>query len=124
MSNSMRFVTLLILLFSTFTVYGQEKSYQYQLDGTYPATLPGLSTPQNIRFTVMWNEKKQTIDGVYADNFFTARSPVNGAVGTQGRVFNIRLPRMINNVSNLSLTARDNSVMVFYDLFADRQANA
>jgi hypothetical protein len=113
MSISVRILTLLIVLLSTCLSYAQEKSYQYQLDGTYPATLPGLSTPRNIRFTIMWNEKKQTIDGVYGDNFFTARSPVNGAVGTQGRVFNIKLPRMIQNVSNLSLSASENAVMVF-----------
>ncbi|MBA2403423.1 MAG: hypothetical protein H0V66_01520 [Bdellovibrionales bacterium] len=113
MSISIRFLTLLILLFGSFLSYGQEKSYQYQLDGTYPATLPGFTTPRNIRFTITWNEKQQSIDGLYTDDFFTLRSPVNGTVGSQGRVFNIKLPRITQNVSNLSLISSADSVMVY-----------
>lgn len=113
MSISIRFLTLLLLSFGPFLSYAQVKSYQYQLDGTYPATLPGFSSPRNIRFTLAWNEKKQTIDGSYSDDFFTSPSPVNGTVGLQGRVFNIKLPRIIQNVSNLSIIAKDNTVMIY-----------
>ena len=113
MSVSIRFLTLLILLFLGQLSYGQEKSYQYQLDGSYPATLPGLSSPQTVRFSIIWNEKNQLVDGLYSDNFFTAKSRVTGTVGSQGRVFKVQLPRIIQNVSNLSLTSNANFVMIF-----------
>ena len=60
MSISIRLMTLVILLCSSLEALAQEKSYQYQLDGTYPANLPGLSSAQNIRFTINWNEKKMS----------------------------------------------------------------
>lgn len=113
MSISIRFLTLLILLLSSALTYGQVKSYQYQLDGSYPATLPGLSGTRTIRFAIAWNEKNQAIDGVYGDNFFTSGSPVTGTSGQLGRVFNIKLPRVLQNVNNLSLTSNDGTVMVY-----------
>ena len=113
MSISIRLMTLLILLFSSLEALAQEKSYQYQLDGTYPANLPGLSSAQSIRFTLNWNEKKNLIEGVYKDNFFTSKSPVSGTSGVQGRVFSLKLPRIMQNVSQISLTANAGSVMVF-----------
>ena len=113
MSISIRLMTLLILLFVSLKTLAQEKSYQYQLDGTYPANLPGLSSAQSIRFTINWNEKKNVIEGVYKDNFFTSKSPVSGTSGVQGRVFSIKLPRIMQNISQISLTANAGSVMVF-----------
>lgn len=113
MSISIRFLTLMIVFLIACVAHAQEKSYQYQLDGTYPAKLPGLSETRNIHFSMAWNEKNQQIDGVYVDDFFTSRSPVSGTSGMQGRVFNIQLPRIIQNVSNLSLTSNASTVMVF-----------
>jgi hypothetical protein len=113
MSISIRIVALLTLLLASFMSYAQDKSYQYQMDGVYPANLPGLSAPQRIKFTLQWNEKDQFINGVYSDSFFTSSSPVSGTTGVLGRVFSIRLPRILQNVSQLSLTSANGTVMVF-----------
>ena len=90
--------------------YGQEKKYQYQLAGTYPANLSGLMQPQNIRFTLMWNEKDLIINGFYKDSFFTKKSPVTGQIGIEGRVFNIKLPRVIQGITDLMLTENSGNV--------------
>ena len=110
MSISIRLLTLTILFFGSLRSYGQEKKYQYQLAGTYPANLPGLMQPQNIRFTLMWNEKDLIINGFYKDSFFTKKSPVTGSIGIEGRVFKIKLPRVIQGITDLMLTENSGNV--------------
>ena len=105
MSISIRFLTLLIMLLVSQLAFSQSKSYQYQLDGTYSANLPGLTSPQAIRFTLLWNERNGSIEGAYGDTFFTSNSPVTGTAGNTGRVFNIQLPRRIQNVSNIAISS-------------------
>ena len=110
MSISMRLLTLTILFFGSLQGYGQEKKYQYQLDGTYPANLPELMGLQNVRFTLMWNEKDQIINGFYKDSFFTKKSPFTGSIGIEGRVFKIKLPRVIQGITDLMLTENSGNV--------------
>jgi hypothetical protein len=110
MSISIRLLTLTIILFSTLSTYSQDKTYQYQLEGTYPASLTGLKGPQNIRFTLMWNEKDLIINGIYKDSFFTKRSPVTGSIGIEGRVFKIKLPRVIQGITDLMLNENTGNV--------------
>jgi hypothetical protein len=110
MSISIRLLTLTILFFGSLRSYGQEKNYQYQLVGTYPASLTGLMGPQSVRFTLMWNEKGQIINGIYKDSFFTKRSPVTGSIGIEGRVFKIKLPRVIQGITDLMLNENTGNV--------------
>lgn len=105
MSIFIRFLSLLILFLVSLSIHAQEITYQYQLDGVYPATFPGNFSGQNIRFTILWNEKNNSIQGLYGDTFFSSNSPVTGTVGTGGRVFNVRLPRIMQGVSNISVTS-------------------
>ena len=104
MSISIRLLTLMILLLFSFILQAQTPNYQYQLDGSFAATLPNLAT-RNVRFTMLWNEKNSVVAGVYQDDIFSTGSPVTGTAGMQGRVFNIRLPRVIQGISNISITA-------------------
>jgi len=96
-----------------FTTHAANSDYEFQLSGSYSATLPGLSQAQKINFTLQWNEKKQLISGIYRDSFFTSGTEALGTAGAEGRVFNVRLPRMIQNVTNLSITANNATLMVF-----------
>ena len=107
MSISIRLLTLMILFLFSAVVSAQTPNYQYQLDGSFAATLPGLGNlaTRNVRFSMLWNEKNSVVNGVYQDNFFTSGSPVTGTAGVQGRVFNISLPRIMQGISNLSITA-------------------
>ena len=105
MSITIRFLSLFLLIFSSFSIVAQEKNYQYRLDGTYPAVLPGTLSARNVRFTLSWNEKDQTIQGLCSDNFFSISSPVSGTTSISDRVFNVRFPRIIQGVSNLSITS-------------------
>lgn len=104
MSISIRLLTLMIVFLFSFFASAQTPNYQYQIDGSFPATLGSDLATRNIRFTLLWNEKNSTVNGVYRDDFFTPGSPVTGTAGIQGRVFNIRFPRIIQGVSNLSIT--------------------
>lgn len=54
---------------------------------------------------MLWNEKNSNVNGVYQDDFFTTGSPVTGTAGIQGRVFNMKFPRIMQGVSNISITA-------------------
>ena len=112
MSNSMRILTLILFCFYSIACFAQKNNFQYQLEGTYPANLPGLSETQNVRFTLQWNEKDQMINGIYRDSFFTAKSPVTGTIGIQGRVFNVTLPRVIQNITNLFIISNTGFVGV------------
>ena len=106
-------MSFLLLFFMTISAFAQESDYQFQVSGSYSTNLPGLSREQKINFTLQWNEKKQIISGKYQDSFFTSGTEAVGTVGAEGRVFNIRLPRVIQNVTNLSITANNETLMVF-----------
>jgi hypothetical protein len=105
MSISIRLLTLTILFLLSTLVHAQTPNYQYQLDGSYTATLPWDLSTRNVRFTMLWNESNSVVTGVYQDSLFVAGAPVTGTAGIQGRVFNIKLPRIIQGISNLSITA-------------------
>lgn len=96
----------LLLLFLTLFSFAQieEKNYQYQMDGSFKATLPGLSESQNVNYSVLWNEKAGTISGVYRDNFFSSNSPVTGTSGASGRVYHTTFSRALQNVMKISIT--------------------
>lgn len=103
MSISIRLLTLTILFLSSMLVQAQTPNYQYQLDGSFAITLPNLAS-RSVRFTMLWNEKNSVVNGVYQDDLFSTGSPVTGIAGMQGRVFNIRLPRIIQGIVNISIT--------------------
>lgn len=96
-------MSLLILLFSLLS-FAQDKSYQYQMDGSFEAQLPGLSEAKPIRFNLLWNEKNGQINGLYKDDFFTSGASVSGTSGVSGKVFDVILPEVIQNIKRLSLT--------------------
>ena len=113
MSISIRLLTLTILCLFSFLASAQTSNtpnYQYQLDGTYSATLPGNLNTRNVRFTMLWNERNSVVSGTYQDDLFTIGSPVSGTAGITGRVFNVKLPRIIQNVANLSFTTSVSSI--------------
>lgn len=100
----------MILSLFSLQVFSQTPNYQYQIDGSYPAIMPGNLATRNIRFTIEWNERKQGISGIYRDDFFTTSSPVTGTTSVGGRVFQIKLPRIMQNVASLSITSNVNSL--------------
>lgn len=96
----------LLLLFLAFFSFAQpiDKNYQYKMDGSFQATLPGDGVPHTVRFTLLWNEKDSAITGHYRDDLFTNGSPVVGTSGTTGKVFNTSFAKATQNVVKLSLT--------------------
>ena len=50
------------------------------------------------------------INGFYKDSFFTKKSPVTGSIGIEGRVFKIKLPRVIQGITDLMLTENSGNV--------------
>jgi hypothetical protein len=106
-------MSFLLLFLMTFFAFAQESDYQFQVSGSYSTNLPGLSRAQKIKFNLQWNEKKQMVNGIYKDGFFTNGTEAVGTVGAEGRVFNIKLPRIVQNVANLSITANNGTLMVF-----------
>jgi hypothetical protein len=96
-------MSLLILLFSLLS-FAQDKSFQYQMDGSFEAQLPGLSESKTIRFNLLWNEKNGQINGRYQDDFFIAGSSVSGVSGVSGKVFQLDLPEVRQNIKRLFLT--------------------
>lgn len=112
MSISIRFLTLLLVLLFSNVASSQAISYQYQMDGTYSVNLPGLTQAQTIRFTILWNENRGAISGLYGDSYFSSSSKVTGTAGVYGRVFNIQLPRIIQGVQNITFTASETNIEV------------
>jgi hypothetical protein len=102
----------LLLLFLTLVSFAQKptENFQYQMDGSYKANLPGLSESQQVNYSLLWNEKNGNIAGLYRDNFFSSNSPMTGISGAEGRVFNATFPRVIQNVFKISLTSVSTSL--------------
>ena len=99
-------MSVLLLILSLFS-FAQplDKNFKYQMEGSFSTNLPGSSRSQEVRFTLLWNEKDNAISGHYRDDMFSNGSAVSGTTGPGGKVFSTSFSRRMQNVVKLIFTS-------------------